>query len=158
MPARKNTPCGSALFYRMWLTSLKLATNIWFHLHSQNMCRNQGIEIKLVSLTVLLNNILVSKFLPLVPITLSSVNFNILERTSRHNYGFDKLNVPWPHWILSSFKPSIHPWVFVWVQAMKSPSGKVGRGRHVKSGYFFSHTLLVISRLKTTCLCFLSYM
>lgn len=58
------------------------------------MFRNQGTEMRLVSLTIFPNNLLV-EFLSFVPVTLGFMNFKVLERmasTREHNHGFDKLD------------------------------------------------------------------
>lgn len=82
--------------------------------------------MRLASVTVLLNNLL-EEFLPLVPMTPGCVNFNVLERMAcsrGHKHGFDRLEAPWPVWVLDSPQPPIHPWGFGWVQAMKNSVGK----------------------------------
>lgn len=50
------------------------------------------MEMRLASLTISPNNRLV-KYLPLIPMSLGSVNFKVLERTAssrKHNHGLDK--------------------------------------------------------------------
>lgn len=78
----------------MQLISLKPAANIGCYLHSQNMSRNQGVEMTLASLITSLDVLLV-EFLPLVPMTLGCVPERTAS-TSEHGHGFDKSDVPSP--------------------------------------------------------------